>query len=138
MPPQTPDPRLDDEVRARHADAVAAGEPRMLSRTKDGQLHSYARDEIGIVRAGSGIKVTSAAGMALLAAFFVAVAVFSVVLVAAPTSRGQDPLWGALVLTTGALAAALYAGRLARAEVRARRVRRARGVPEPTSRSLDC
>jgi len=129
--------RRDDAVRAEHEKAVAAGEKKVLMRTRDGQLHSYARDEIGIVPAGSHVKITSAPGMALLAAFFVVVAVFTVALVVAPTSQGQDPMWSALWLTAGTLAFAVYAGRLARAEVRARRVRRARGVPAPSTRTLD-
>ena len=137
MPSETPDQQIDDEARARHAQALAAGEKRVLMRTREGRLHSYARDEIGIVPAGSGFKVTSAPGMALMTVFFVAVAVFSVALVVAPTSRGQDPLWGALWLAAGALAFALYAGRLARAEFRAQRVRRARGLPAPSRRTID-
>ena len=137
MPSETPDQQIDDEVRARHAQALAAGEKRVLMRTREGRLHSYARDEIGIVPAGSGVKITSAPGMALLAAFFVVVAVFSVSLVVGPTSQGQDPMWSALWITAGALASAVYACRLARAEVHARHVRRARGVPAPSSRTTD-
>ncbi|MUN63842.1 hypothetical protein GMA12_11960 [Kocuria sediminis] len=137
MTPEAPDRRLDDEVRARHAQALAAGERRVLMRTGEGRLHSYARDEIGIVPAGSGFIVTSAPGMALMTVFFVAVVVFSVALVVGPTSQGQDPLWGALWLTAGALGLALYTGRLTRAEVRARRVRRQRGVPTPSQRTID-
>jgi hypothetical protein len=138
VPQEIPDQRLEDvedEVRARHAQALAAGETRLLMRTEEGQLHSYARDEIGIVPAGSGVTVTGAPGMAVLTVFFVVVAVFSVALAVVPASRGQDPLWGALTLSAGALALALHTGRLTRAEVRARRLRRLRGVPTPSRRT---
>lgn len=48
MPNDDTDRRHDDEARARHERAVAAGEERLLTRTLDrGRLHSYAPDEIG-------------------------------------------------------------------------------------------
>lgn len=129
--------RRDDEIRERHDQAVAAGEKRVLSRTMEGRLHSYARDEIGFARAGSGPIVTSAVGMVVLASVFAAFTVLSVLLITAPTSQGQDPLWGALFLTFGGLAGTIYAGRLAAAEFRAKRVRRERGIPEPSPRQLN-
>lgn len=128
----------DDEEIARHDRAVAAGEKRLLTRTVDGgRLHSYAADEIGFARAGSGPIVTSAAGMVSLAAVFAAVTVFSIFLVAAPTSQGESPLWGALVVTAGGLAGVAYAARLAISEFRARRIRRERGIPDPSPRQLN-
>ena len=48
-------PHEDEQTRALHEQAVAAGEKRLLTRTMDGgRLHSYAADEIGFARAGSG------------------------------------------------------------------------------------
>lgn len=129
--------RRDDEIRERHDQAVAAGEKRVLSRTMEGRLYSYARDEIGFARAGSGPIVTSAVGMVVLASVFAAFTVLSVLLIAAPTTQGQDPLWGALFLTFGGLAGTIYASRLAVAEFRAKRVRRERGIPEPSPRQLN-
>jgi hypothetical protein len=129
--------RRDDEMRQRHEQAVAAGEKRVLSRTMEGRLYSYARDEIGFARAGSGPIVTSAVGMLVLAVVFAAFTVLSVWLIAAPTSQGQDPLWGALFLTLGGFAGVIYASRLAVAEIRAKRVRRERGIPEPSPRQLN-
>ena len=129
--------RRDDEIRQRHEQAVAAGEKRVLSRTMEGRLYSYARDEIGFARAGSGPIVTSAVGMLVLAVVFAAFTVLSVWLIAAPTSQGQDPLWGALFLTLGGFAGVIYASRLAVAEIRAKRVRRERGIPEPSPRQLN-
>ena len=129
--------RRDDDMRERHEQAVAAGEKRVLSRTMEGRLYSYARDEIGFARAGSGPIVTSAVGMVVLGVVFVAFTVLSVFLVAAPTAQGQDPLWGALFLTFGGLAGTIYASRLAVAEFRAKRIRRERGIPEPSPRQLN-
>ena len=129
--------RRDDEMRQRHEQAVAAGEKRVLSRTMEGRLYSYARDEIGFARAGSGPIVTSAVGMLVLAVVFAAFTVLSVWLIAAPTSQGQEPLWGALFLTLGGFAGVIYASRLAVAEIRAKRVRRERGIPEPSPRQLN-
>ncbi|WP_445153655.1 hypothetical protein ACTWLI_09460 [Arthrobacter sp. Hor0625] len=138
MPQDAADHQHDEEVRARHERAVAAGEKRLLTRTMDrGRLHSYAADEIGFARAGSGPIVTTAFGMVVLAVVFAAVTVFSVVLVAAPTSQGESPMWGALVLTVIGAAGVLYAARLAVSEFRARRIRRERGLPEPSPRQLN-
>lgn len=75
--------------------------------------------------------------MVVLAAVFAAVTVFSVVLVAAPTSQGESPMWGALVLTVVGAAGVLYAVRLAVSEFNARRICRERGLPEPSPRQLD-
>jgi hypothetical protein len=72
-----------------------------------------------------------------MAVFFAALAVFSIMLVAGPTSRGQDPLWGALVLTVAGIGGVLYAARMARVASRARRLRAERGLPEPSARQFD-
>jgi hypothetical protein len=128
----------DEQTRARHEQAVATGERRLLTRTKDGgRLHSYAADEIGFARAGSGPIVTTAPGMLALGVFFAAMTAFSLFLVAAPTANGQSPLWGALVLTVGGIAGLAYAVRLALSEFRARRIRRERGIPDPSPRQLN-
>ena len=121
----------DDETRARHEQAVAAGERRMLARTENGELHSYARDEIGFPREGSGPIASSSTQMWILAGVFAVFVALSLLLVAAPTQQGEPPFWGALFLTIGSLTGSLHAAHFARAEARAKRVRRARGVPEP-------
>ncbi|MCZ4495804.1 MAG: hypothetical protein JWM25_387 [Thermoleophilia bacterium] len=123
----------DDATRAQHQAAVAAGEQRVLMRTKQGELHSYGQDEFGFFRGGSDSTVSSAFGLLALTWFFTAVAAGSLFLVVTPTTVGDDPLWGALLLTLGGVAGLTYSGRLARAELRARRVRRERGLPEPSS-----
>lgn len=127
----------DDQVRAYHEQALARGEKRVLFRTVDGTLHSYAKDELGVVTASSHPQVRSAVGFLMMAAVFAAVAVFSIFLVAGPTSRGQDPLWGALFLTVAGLGGALYAIRMAQVASRAKRLRAERGIPEPTARQFD-
>jgi hypothetical protein len=72
-----------------------------------------------------------------MAVFFAALAVFSIMLVAGPTSRGQDPLWGALILTAAGAAGVLYAARMAGVAAKAKRLRVERGIPEPTARQFD-
>ena len=128
---------LDDQVRAEHEQAVARGEKRVLSRTVDGRLHSYNKDEIGIVNASSQPQVRSTTGFTVLAVVFAAVAVASVLLVAAPTGRGQDPMWDALFLTAASTGGVIYTARLALTAAKAKRLRKERGVPEPTSKQFD-
>lgn len=127
----------DDQVRAAHEHALAEGEKRVLFRTVDGRLHSYAKDELGVVTASSHPQVRSAVGFLVMAVVFAAVAVFSILLVAGPTSRGQAPMWGALFLTAAGLGGALYAIRMAQVASRAKRLRAERGIPEPTARQFD-
>jgi hypothetical protein len=96
-------PDFDDQIRAHHEYALSRGEKRVLFRTVDGSLHSYAKDELGVVTASSHPQVRSAVGFLVMAVVFAAVAVFSILLVAGPTSRGQAPMWSALFLTAAGL-----------------------------------
>jgi hypothetical protein len=127
----------EDQVRAEHERAIARGEKRVLFRTVEGRLHSYAKDELGVVNASSHPQVRSAPGFLVLAVVFAAVAVFSILLVAAPTSKGQDPMWDALLLTVAGVAGVVYAVRMANVASTAKRLRAERGIPEPTGRQLD-
>ena len=127
----------DDQVRAYHEQALARGDKRILFRTAEGRLHSYTREELGVVTASSHPQVRSATGFLVMAVFFAALAVFSIMLVAGPTSRGQDPLWGALILTVAGAAGVLYAARMAGVAAKAKRLRAERGIPEPTARQFD-
>ena len=68
----------DDQVRAHHEQALARGENRVLFRTVDGRLHSYAKDELKVVTASSQPQVRSAVGFLMMAVAFAAVAVFSI------------------------------------------------------------
>jgi hypothetical protein len=130
-------PAADDQVRADHKQALARGEKRVLFRTVEGRLHSYGKDELGVVTASSHPQVRSAAGFLAMAVFFAAVAVFSILLIAGPTSRGEDPMWGALVLTVAGAGGVLYAVRMAGVARKAKRLRAERGIPEPTGRQFD-
>lgn len=127
----------DDNMTAWHRQAVAAGQKRTLSRTANGDLYSYARDELGFARAGSGAIVTSWWGMWVMAVVFTGIAVFSVVLVFPPTGQGQGPLWGALFLTVLSIGGVAYSASLAVRERSAKRVRSERGIPEPSPRQLN-
>ena len=75
--------------------------------------------------------------MLVLGLVFAVMTAFSIFLLIAPTANGQAPLWGALVLTIGGIAGLVYALRLALSEFRARRLRRERGVPDPSPRQLN-
>jgi hypothetical protein len=130
-------PDFDDQIRAHHEYALSRGEKRVLFRTVDGSLHSYAKDELGVVTASSRPQVRSAVGFLVMAVVFAALAAFSILLVAGPTSRGQAPMWSALFLTAAGLGGAVYALRMAQVASRAKRLRAERGVPEPTARQFD-
>ncbi|OAE02609.1 hypothetical protein [Arthrobacter sp. OY3WO11] len=123
--------------RSGHDVAAAKSDGPILHPTATGGLHSYSREELGVVTASSHPQVRSAAGFLVLAVVFAAVAVFSLLLVAGPTSRGEDPMWSALFLTLLGSAGALYAVRMARVASRAKRLRAERRLPEPSSRQLD-
>jgi hypothetical protein len=127
----------DEEMRPGHKQARASEDRRVLARTTNGELLSYTRDELGVVTASSHTTVRSAGGFIVLAVFFAALAAFSIFLVAGPTSRGQDPMWGALILTAAGMGGAVYASRLAVVAAKAKRLRAERGIPEPTSRQFD-
>ena len=127
----------DDQVRTFHEQALARGEKRVLFRTVDGALHSYAKDELGVVTASSHPQVRSAGGFLVMAVFLAALSVFSVLLVAGPTSRGEDPMWGALILTVAGAGGVLYAARMAGVAAKAKRLRAERGIPEPTAKQFD-
>ena len=130
-------PDSDDQVRAYHEQAVARGDKRILFHTVDGRLHSYAKDELGVVTASSHPQVRSAGGFLAMAVFFAAAAVFSILLVAGPTSQGEDPMWGGLFLSAAGLGGAVYAARMVGVAAKAKRLRSERGIPEPTARQLD-
>lgn len=130
-------PHSDDQVRAYHEQALARGDKRVLFRTVEGRLHSYAKDELGVVTASSHPQVRSAGGFLAMAVFFAAAAVFSVLLVVGPTGQGQDPMWGGLFLTAAGLGGAVYAARMVGVAAKAKRLRAERGIPEPTARQFD-
>ncbi|WP_251046547.1 hypothetical protein [Arthrobacter sp. ISL-85] len=124
-----------NEPHGKH-EAAGENEKRILYRTVTRELHSYSREELGIVAASSHPQVRAAVGFLVMAVFLAAVAVFSILLVAGPTSRGEDPMWSALVLTAAGVAGCLYALRMAKVASMAKRLRSQRGIPEPSARQL--
>lgn len=121
----------NDAIYAEHRAIVARGEERVLRTTRTGVLHSYRPDEIGLGPASTGREVTSWWGLSILTVLFAALFAASWAIVLVPVSRGQGPAWGGLVVTVlGALGAA-HTGHLTWVQLRARRVRRRRGAPEP-------
>lgn len=67
-----------------------SGQQGVLSRTMSGELHGYAREELGVVTASSHPTVRSAGRFVVMAVFFAALAAFSLLLVVGPASQGQD------------------------------------------------
>jgi hypothetical protein len=129
--------RRDDAAYAEHKKAVAAGEKRILRRTTSGELHSYPADEIGFTPGRGQVQVKTWWGMAVIAVFAAVLLVFSVMLLLAPLSRGDAPLWGVLFLTLFAGLLGFHALTLARDEYRASQLRKRRGSPAPGTGSVD-
>ena len=125
------------DVHGRHGAAAAKNGERIVHPTVTGELHRYSREELGAVTASSHPQVRSAGGFLVMAVFFAAAAVFSIMIFAGPTTRGQDPFWGALVLTVAAIGGVAHAVRLAAITSKARRLRAERGIPEPAARQFD-
>ncbi|UUW90398.1 hypothetical protein [Pimelobacter simplex] len=125
----SPDPQaVVDEHRA----ALVRGERRVLRLTRSGEPHSYAPDEIGLGPVVSGTQVTSWWGLSVLAALLAAVFAASWLIVLLPVADGHGPAWGGLAVTALSAGVGCYVLRLAHRQHRARRVRRLRGVPEPS------
>ncbi|MGO4235159.1 hypothetical protein [Pseudarthrobacter sp. YAF2] len=138
MPPNQEQDMSPSDPKDRHEMRAAKNAERILFPTVTGELHSYSREELGIVTASSHPQVRSAGGFLVMAVVLAAVAVFSILLVAGPTSRGQDPMWSALFLTATGVGGAVYALRMAKVASRAKRLRAERGNLEPSARQLDC
>jgi hypothetical protein len=122
----------NDAIHADHRAAVAAGEQRVLRLTRNGELHSYLPDEIGLPPRGSGREVTSWWGLSILSACFVVLFAASWLIILLPTQRGGSPAWLGLLLTAISAPLAVYTTGLAREQYRARAARRRRGLPEPS------
>jgi hypothetical protein len=133
---QQQDMSTSDSRNKRQA-SLAKNDKRILHRAVTGELHSYSREKLGIVTASSHAQVRSAVGFLVLTVFLAAVSVFSILLVAGPTTKGQDPMWSGLFLTVLGVAGAVYSLRMAKVASRAKRRRAERGIPEPSARQLD-
>lgn len=136
------DPQRDSRDAAAtvwHNKAVASGQTeRMLVRAIDGELVSYLPEEYGLARMTYGNTITSVWGNRLMAGFMIAImaGISLSILLAGRNNPGQPPLW--LWLMPLAFAAlAIFFGKHALKEERAVRLRRERGMPAPTSQTVD-
>lgn len=120
--------RRDEEARARHR---ALGGGRILARGRDGELHSYSPEEYGNSTHGLESQVRSVWGMTALAAVLVVLALVCLVAFVVSFGAGGGPAWlgiaGAVVLGSFAW----IGGKAAMAELRAKALRRRRGLPDP-------
>jgi hypothetical protein len=121
----------NDAIHAEHRAAVARGEERVLRLTRTGELHSYRPDEIGLGPATT-TQATSWWGLAILTAFFAAMFAASWLIILLPAARGGSPAWAGLAVTALSAPMGWLTGHLSVEQYRARRTRRARGVPEPS------
>lgn len=115
-----------------HEEAIARGEMRLLLRTVEGELFSYKREEIGFTTGGGGAKITTGTGMLFGGGLSWLIALALVVF----TILEQGPTPGeraGLIFVTALFASiAWYFTHLGRAEHRARKLRKARGLPKPS------
>lgn len=122
----------DAAVLLAHKEAVARGEMRRLLRTVEGELFSYAKEEIGFSTGGAGAKITTGTGMLVAGTLCwlttLAVVVFTVS-AQGPTAGERAGLFFVVAMFA---ALAWYFTHLGRAEHRARKLRRARGLHEPS------
>jgi hypothetical protein len=125
--------RRNDAVVAAHKEALVRGDKRVLRVTTTGELHSYAADEIGFSPGRGHAQVSTWWGMGILCAFSLLMFLFSWVILLIPVTHGEGPYWGALFLMVLAGLFAGYSFGLARAEYRATKLRKQRGVPKPGS-----
>ncbi|MEU6661125.1 hypothetical protein [Streptomyces sp. NPDC046821] len=122
--------RRNAEVVREHKAALARGEKRYLRTTKDGELHSYASDEIGFSPGSGTPQVSTWWGMGIIFCVMVAIALGTLVVLLLPVTGGSPP-WGILFVTAFAGLGAWYTFGLARDEYRAKKLRTERGTPEP-------
>jgi hypothetical protein len=123
--------KRDTVVVLAHEEALARGEQRRLVRTVDGELFSYRKEEIGFVTGGAGPKITTGTGMLVVGTLCWIAALALVVYMffihdATPAERAGLYFVAAFI---GAIA--WYFMHLGRAEHRASKLRKARGLPKP-------
>ena len=129
----------DAAATEKHHEAVAAGQSeRMLVRAVNGELVSYLPEEYGVARMPHGNTITSAGGNWVMAGLMIASAAGLPLLISLGMAEsGSSPsgwLWAVPVIF---LPLAFYFGAHARTEAHAVRLRRERGLPAPTSQTLD-
>ncbi len=124
--------KRDKAVILAHDEARSRGEARRLVRTVDGELFSYKKEEIGFVTGGPGPKIASGPGMLVGGTLFwlatVALGVFAFV-AQGPTPGERAGMYFVMAFLA---AGGWYFIHLGLAEHRARKLRKARGVPKPS------
>ncbi|WP_146755223.1 hypothetical protein [Arthrobacter sp. AQ5-05] len=122
----------DKAVVLAHELTVARGENRRLVRTTDGELFSYLAEEIGFTTGGAGPKITTGPGMLFGATlFWIAVPALGIFILAGPPGITPGELAGLVFAELFMIAGGWYFTHLGRAEHRARKLRKARGLPKP-------
>ncbi len=108
---------------------MANGEKRILARTVEGGLYSYHSDEITLAKQGFSVAVASTWQMLVFAVAMAAVSMFGLVLTV--FAAVSDGIWVRLLLPgfSGLFTWLLYHWGMQ--NVRARNMRKERGVPEP-------
>lgn len=123
--------KRNDAVFAEHKAALARGEKRVLRKTESGELHSYADDEIGFSPGRGQAQVRTWWGMGIVSSVLGLLLLGSCVMLLAPLTRGEGPLWGALFPIGLTGFGCYFTLGLARDEYRAGKLRKERGVPKP-------
>ena len=121
----------DKAVVLAHGEAVSLGGNRRLVRTTDGELFSYLAEEIGFTTGGAGSKITTGPGMLFGASlFWIAVLALGFFILTGPGFTPGE--WAGLLFAELFMAAGgWYFTHLGMAEHRARKLRKARGLPKP-------
>ena len=126
----------DEEVWQGHRPALAAGQQRVLHRTMSGELHSYAKGEIGFRRNGPGNGVSTLWGLIAVTVVAALFGIMSIAMAAGALSPGGKPALGFLFLTVFTAALVWWGVRCAASEIKARAIRDQRGVPTPSGAPL--
>jgi hypothetical protein len=126
----------DEEVWQWHKQALAAGQRRVLSRTMTGELHSYAKDEIGFRRNGPGNGVSTLRGLLVVTAVMTAFGIMTTAMAAGAWSPDGKPAWGFLMLSAFAAAMVWWGLHCAVSEIKAKKIRKQRGLPTPSGAPL--
>ena len=129
----------DAAVTAWHNEAVTAGQTeRMLVRAINGELVSYLPEESGVARMTHGNTITSVWANWLMAGIMIAIMVVIPwsILVAIGKTNGHPSFW-LWLLPLIFVPLALYFAKKARREAKAVKLRYERGLPAPTSQTID-
>lgn len=125
--------KRDLATRAFHDERVAAGERRVLSRGDDAELHSYLREEYGVLRQGPGPVLTTLWGHMIFTGLILLGLIGFIWMYAGLYFRPvPTPPWGGWLLGVAIAVMLAYAARNLFTEWRAHKLRKERGLPTPT------